>query len=82
MRLWKGPGAKALTVMRLAGELDRQRAGQMMHRGLRRRVGIGVVGERLRAHHRAEIDDARRIVVARRVGQQRHAARASGGTGR
>ena len=50
-----------------SGEFVGQRAGEVVNRSLRGRVGICAVGHRLRAHDRAEIDDAGRVLIARRL---------------
>src|SRR3954454_10551486 len=52
------------------GELDRQRLGEMVHRGLGGGVGVGVVGERLTAHHRADVDHPRRVIIVRSLAEQ------------
>ena len=43
----------------------------MMHRRLRRRIGVGALGLRHRPHHRAEVDDCRRPIGGGGGEQQR-----------
>ena len=52
-------------------ELAGERAGEVVNGSLRRAVGIGVVGQRLRAHDGAKIDHARRVRVRSGLFEQR-----------